>query len=36
LKASGVADAGGDKAFDDDDEGCVSPTAAVPIRLDLG
>jgi tRNA 2-thiocytidine biosynthesis protein TtcA len=36
LKASGVADAGGDKAFDADDEGCATPAAAVPIRLELG
>ena len=35
LKATGVADAAGDKAFDEDDEGCASP-AAVPIRLELG
>ena len=35
LKATGVADAAGDKAFDADDEACASP-AAVPIRLELG
>jgi tRNA 2-thiocytidine biosynthesis protein TtcA len=35
LKASGVADPGGDKAFDADD-GCASPSGAVPMRLDLG
>ena len=36
LRATGVADPAGDKAFDDDDEGCASPAAAVPIRLELG
>jgi len=36
LTASGVADAGGDKAFDADDDGCATATAAVPIRLELG
>jgi len=36
LKATGVADAAGDKAFDADDEACASPDAAVPIRLQLG
>jgi tRNA 2-thiocytidine biosynthesis protein TtcA len=35
LKATGVADAAGDKAFDDDEEACASPSAAVPIRLEL-
>jgi tRNA 2-thiocytidine biosynthesis protein TtcA len=28
LQATGVADAGGDRAFDEDDEGCASPAAA--------
>ena len=32
LKATGVADADGDKAFDDD-ESCASPPAAAPIRI---
>ena len=32
LKATGVADAAGDKAFDDD-ESCASPSAAAPIRI---
>ena len=36
LKASGVADAGGDKAFDEDDAGCATPAAAVPIRVEMG
>ena len=36
LKATGVADPAGDKAFDADDEGCASPAAALPIRLELG
>jgi tRNA 2-thiocytidine biosynthesis protein TtcA len=36
LKASGVADAGGDKAFDADDTGCATPAAAVPIRVEIG
>jgi len=36
LTASGVADAGGDKAFDADDDGCATAAAAVPIRLELG
>jgi tRNA 2-thiocytidine biosynthesis protein TtcA len=27
LQATGVADAGGDRAFDEDDEGCASPAA---------
>ena len=35
LKATGVADAAGDKAFDDDDEVCASPVT-VPIRFELG
>ena len=35
LQATGVADAAGDKAFDDD-EACASPGAALPIRLELG
>ena len=32
LKATGVANADGDKAFDDD-ESCASPPAAAPIRI---
>jgi tRNA 2-thiocytidine biosynthesis protein TtcA len=36
LKASGVPDAAGDKAFDEDDEGCTSPSTAVPIRVEIG
>ena len=28
LQATGVADAGGDRAFDEDDEGCASPAPA--------
>jgi tRNA 2-thiocytidine biosynthesis protein TtcA len=28
LQATGVADAGGDRAFDEDDEGCASPATA--------
>ena len=33
LQATGVADAGGDRAFDDDDESCAPPRAAsIPIR----
>jgi tRNA 2-thiocytidine biosynthesis protein TtcA len=36
LKASGVADAAGDKAFDEDDAGCAPPAAAVPIRVAIG
>ena len=28
LQAAGVADAGGDRAFDEDEEGCASPAAA--------
>ena len=36
LEATGVADAGGDKAFDEDDEGCATPAAAVPIRVEMG
>jgi tRNA 2-thiocytidine biosynthesis protein TtcA len=36
LKASGVADTGGDKAFDEDDAGCATPAAAVPIRVEIG
>ena len=32
LQANGVADAQGDKAFDDDD-GCAEPQAAQPLRL---
>jgi tRNA 2-thiocytidine biosynthesis protein TtcA len=36
LKASGVADAAGDKAFDEDDAGCATPAAAVPIRVAIG
>jgi tRNA 2-thiocytidine biosynthesis protein TtcA len=28
LQATGVADAGGDRAFDEDEEGCASPAAA--------
>ena len=36
LKASGVADAAGDKAFDEDDAGCATPAAAVPIRVEIG
>ena len=37
LKATGIADPAGDKAFDADDDGCATPAAAaVPIRLDLG
>jgi tRNA 2-thiocytidine biosynthesis protein TtcA len=36
LKATGVADAAGDKAFDADDEACAAPSAALPIRLELG
>jgi tRNA 2-thiocytidine biosynthesis protein TtcA len=36
LTPSGLADAGGDKAFDADDDGCASAAAAVPIRLELG
>jgi tRNA 2-thiocytidine biosynthesis protein TtcA len=28
LQATGVADAGGDRAFDEDDEGCASPASA--------
>ncbi len=35
LRATGVADPAGDKAFDDDDDGCASP-AAVPVRLEPG
>ena len=35
LRAQGVPDALGDKAFDDD-ESCASPTQAVPIRLSTG
>jgi tRNA 2-thiocytidine biosynthesis protein TtcA len=31
LKTTGVADAGGDRAFDDDDEPCAPPSA--PIAL---
>ena len=34
LKADGVADATGDKAFDGDDESCS--TASVPIRVAIG
>jgi tRNA 2-thiocytidine biosynthesis protein TtcA len=34
LRASGVPDPGGDKAFDDD-EACASPSDARPIRLEL-
>ena len=36
LKASGVADAGGDKAFDEEDAGCATPAASVPIRVEMG
>ena len=36
LKASGMADPGGDKAFDDDEDGCAPAAGAAPIRLDLG
>jgi tRNA 2-thiocytidine biosynthesis protein TtcA len=32
LRATGVADAGGDRAFDDDDE-CAAPAASAPITL---
>jgi tRNA 2-thiocytidine biosynthesis protein TtcA len=36
LRPSGVADAGGDRAFDEDDEGCAAPpamaTLAMPVR----
>ncbi len=35
LRASGVADPAGDKAFDDENL-CVSPAMAVPIRTDIG
>jgi tRNA 2-thiocytidine biosynthesis protein TtcA len=35
LKANGIADPDGDKAFDAD-EGCSAPGAAVPMRLELG
>jgi tRNA 2-thiocytidine biosynthesis protein TtcA len=34
LRATGVADAQGDKAFDEDDD-CAAPAAAMPIRLAL-
>ncbi len=30
LKPTGTADAGGDKAFDDDEDGCAPPAAAAP------
>ena len=33
LRATGVPDPGGDKAFDDDDD-CAAPPVAVPIRLE--
>ena len=36
LRATGVADPAGDKAFDEDDEGCASPVAAQTIRLEAG
>jgi tRNA 2-thiocytidine biosynthesis protein TtcA len=36
LRASGVADADGDKAFDADDVGCSTPPAAVPIHVQAG
>lgn len=36
LRASGLPDPAGDKAFDADEDGCAPPAAAVPIRLDLG
>jgi tRNA 2-thiocytidine biosynthesis protein TtcA len=34
LQPTGTPDARGDKAFDEDDEGCATPQA-VPVRLDL-
>jgi tRNA 2-thiocytidine biosynthesis protein TtcA len=37
LQTTGVADASGDKAFDDEDEACGTPPAASPVialRLD--
>jgi tRNA 2-thiocytidine biosynthesis protein TtcA len=36
IKPTGVADAAGDKAFDDDEESCATPAAAdAVIRLKL-
>jgi tRNA 2-thiocytidine biosynthesis protein TtcA len=32
LQSTGVADPGGDRAFDDDDEPCA-PTTALPVFL---
>jgi tRNA 2-thiocytidine biosynthesis protein TtcA len=32
LKATGVADAGGDRAFDDDDESCAPPATTVAVQ----
>ena len=35
IKPTGVADPGGDKAFDEDDESCATPAAEAVIRLKL-
>jgi tRNA 2-thiocytidine biosynthesis protein TtcA len=35
LKTTGVADAGGDRAFDDDDEPCAPPDKAAPATIVL-
>ena len=35
IKPTGVADPGGDKAFDDDEESCATPAADAVIRLKL-
>ena len=35
LKTTGVADAAGDRAFDDDDEACAPPASAAPATIVL-
>ena len=32
LKTTGVADAAGDRAFDDDDEPCAPPSATIALQ----
>jgi tRNA 2-thiocytidine biosynthesis protein TtcA len=33
LAPTGIPDAAGDKAFDDDGDGCATPVAAAVVRL---
>jgi tRNA 2-thiocytidine biosynthesis protein TtcA len=35
IRPTGVADPAGDKAFDDDDDGCATPSAGSVVQLKL-